>query len=216
MTRDHQTVLNRLVEQATATPAIVAIGAYGSTATASWNAYSDLDLVFILDGEVPVNSIHFFLDGIRVDLNLKGREAWSTGDRGWLPPEAICPLWDPDGLFAGVDPPTASSSDAEQYRYAHRHRLFKLMKWFGHDDDIADLMTAGATHWIAISWFHARNMRFPGIDLAVAHWRVHEPELIDLLTGAARERDHRLDRVTRASDIALAPIGGLWSEGDVQ
>jgi hypothetical protein len=76
-------------------------------------------------------------------------------------------------------------------------------------------MAAGATHWIAVSWFHARSLRFPGIDQAVALWRDRDPEMIDLLTGAAREREYRLDRIARASEIALAPIGGLWSEGEI-
>jgi hypothetical protein len=171
--------------------------------------------MFIVDGEAPVNSVHFFVDGVPVDLNLKSCHAWIEGDRGWLPPEPITPLWDPNNLFAGVEPPTASSSDADHYRYAHRHRLFKLAKWIDRDDEIADLMAAGATHWIAVSWFHARTMRFPGIDQAVAHWREHDPEMIELLIGAARDRQGRLERITRASGIALEPVGGLWSEGDI-
>jgi predicted nucleotidyltransferase len=179
MTRDHAAVLERLVERAMAVPGIVAIAAYGSTASGAWNAHSDIDLIFIMAGEAPVNSLHFFVDGIPVDLNLKPREAWEQGDYGWLPPAPITRLWDPDNLFVDVEPPTASSSDAEQDRYAHRHRLFKLTKWIGRDDKIADLMAAGATHWIAVSWFHARNLRFPGIDLAVAHWREAEPEMIE-------------------------------------
>jgi hypothetical protein len=177
--------------------------------------HSDLDLIFIVEHEAPVNSLHFFVDGIPVDLNLKSLGAWSNGDRGWLPPEPLTPLWDPERLFAGVESPSASASDVQQYRYAHQHRLFKLNKWIGRDDVIADLMAAGATHWIAVSWFHARNMRFPGIDRAVAHWRASEPEMIELLTGAARERQDRLQRITRASELALAPVGGLWSSGEI-
>ena len=211
----HEAVLQRLVHRAIATPTIVAIGAYGSTASRAWTAHSDIDLVFIVDGEAPVNSVHFFVEGIPVDLNLKSRRAWNSGERGWLPPEPLSPLWDPENLFAGVEPPTTSASDARQDRYAHQHRLFKLAKWIGRDDEIADLMAAGATHWIAVSWFHARNLRFPGIDLAVAHWREHEPELIDLLIGAARERRDRLARIERASALALAPVGGLWKPGDI-
>jgi predicted nucleotidyltransferase len=213
----HSAALKGLVDRARELPSIVAIGAYGSTASETWSAHSDLDLVVILEEHAPVNSLHFFffVEGIPVDLNLKQREAWSSGDYGWLPPEAITPLWDPDGLFTGVQPPSASSTDAHQYRYAHRHRLLKLTKWIGSDDEVADLMAAGATHWIAVSWFHARNMRFPGIDQAVAYWRMHEPELIELLTGAALSRRTRLERVTKASEIALAPVGGLWSEGDI-
>jgi predicted nucleotidyltransferase len=211
----HQHILDTLIETAIGMPEIVAVAAYGSTATGAWSPFSDLDLMFIISDEAPVNSLHFFIDGIPIDLGLKGREAWSRGEHGWLPPEPLKPLWDPEGLFVGVDPPPASTSDALQYRYAHRHRLMKLNRWIGRDEEIADLLAAGATHWIAVSWFHARQTRFPGIDKAVEHWRANDPEMIDLLIGAARDREGRLERITRASEIALAPVGGLWSEGEI-
>jgi hypothetical protein len=99
MASKHAAILKRLVEQAAATPAIVAIGTYGSTATESWSEHSDLDLIFILDQDAPVNSIHFFVGGIPVDLNLKSRDSWSEGDTGWLPPEPVRPIWDPVGFF---------------------------------------------------------------------------------------------------------------------
>ncbi len=211
----HGAMLKQLLDRARDLPSIVAIGAYGSTAAKTWTTHSDLDLIVIMAQDAPVNSLHFFIEDIPVDLSLKQREAWTSGNYGWLPPEAITPLWDPEGLFTGVQPPAASLSEAKQYRYAHRHRLFKLTKWIGRDDDVADLLAAGATHWIAVSWFHARELRFPGIDHAVPYWRVHEPAMIDLLIGAARERHDRLERITRASELALAPVGGLWSEGEV-
>jgi hypothetical protein len=212
---DHKAVLKRLVEKALGLPGIVAVGAYGSTASELWSAHSDLDLIFIMEQDAPVNSVHFFLDGIPVDLNLKQRARWTTGDRGWLPPEPVTPLWDPAGLFRDMEPPTRIAEDAAQDRYAHTHRLLKLRKWIGRDDEIADLLAAGATHWIAVTWFHARNLRFPGIDLAVARWRVDDPDMIDLLTGAARDRHDRLERIATASERALAPVGGLWREGEI-
>ena len=216
MDQPHRAVLQQLVDRARDLSGIAAIGAYGSTASETWTAYSDLDLILIVNQGAPVNSIHVFLHGIPLDLNLKQRESWIRGDYGWLPPGEVVALWDPEGLFGHLPPPsTVASSDARQYRYTHRHRLLKLMKWIGHDDEIADLLAAGATHWIAVSWFHARNLRFPGIDQAVIYWRAHQPEMIDLLIGAARDRHDRLERITWASELALAPIGGLWSEGEV-
>lgn len=215
MNLPHRALLQQLVNRARDLPGIVAVGAYGSTVSGAWTAHSDLDLVVIVEQDPPVNSLHFFVEGIPVDLNLKQRTAWSSGNHGWLPPEPLSPLWDPEGLFSGVEPPSAASSDAEQYRYAHRHRLLKLTKWIGRDDEVADLLAAGATHWIAVSWFHAREMRFPGIDQAVTYWRVHDPDMIAVRIGAARERQDRLERIARASERALAPVGGLWSKGDV-
>lgn len=211
----HRTALQRLIAAARELSWVAALGAYGTTATQSWSDHSDLDLIMILEHGAPVNSIHFFFEGIPVDLNLKSRDSWEAGDYGWLPPGEVIGVWDPDGLFATIQSSTETTSDAGQYRYAHRHRLLKLAKWIGRDDDIADLLAAGATHWIAVSWFHARNLRFPGIDQAVMHWRTHQPEMIELLTGAARDRRSRYERIAEASALALEPVGGLWGEEEL-
>ncbi len=215
MSSVHQSILDRVLQELKHMPVIAAIAAYGSTASRQWTPESDLDLVLILNVEAPVNSVHFFVDGVPVDINLKDRDRWTDGDLGWLPPNGVEAVWDPGRLFEDVLPPPSATSDAEQYRYAHRHRLHKLQKWIRQDADIADLLAAGATHWIAVSYFHARGMRFPGIDQAVFYWRTHEPQMVDLLVGAAMEREDRLKRVKRASEIALSPVGGLWSANEI-
>lgn len=108
MNLPHSDVLRHLVGRAKRLPGIVAVGAYGSTATGRWTDHSDLDLLHIVEEDAPVNSIHFFFDGIPIDLNLKQRESWCGGNYGWLPTEEITALWDPEGLFSGVQPPLTS------------------------------------------------------------------------------------------------------------
>ena len=211
----HQAILDRVLQELVRMPEIAAVGAYGSTATLQWTPESDLDLILIVNGAAPVNSLHFFVVGVSVDINLKSRTTWVDGERGWLPPDGLVALWDPEHLFPFTTDSQKSSTDAEHFRYAHRHRLLKLQRWMREDSDIADLMAAGATHWLAVSYFHARGMRFPGIDQAVFYWREHDSEMVDLLVNAAKETEHRLDRITRASDIALEPIGGLWRDDEV-
>jgi predicted nucleotidyltransferase len=215
MSASHQAVLNRILQELRRMPEVNAIAAYGSTATQRWSPESDLDLIVILAGDAPVNSVHFFVDGIPVDLNLKSRENWIKGGLGWLPPDGLESLWDPEYLFEDVPEPPSSSHDVEQYRYAQRHGLLKLQRWIREDSDVADLLAAGATHWIAVSYFHARGMRFPGIDNAVPYWRDHDPKMIELLIGAVKEQDDRLGRIEQASEIALSPVGGLWNTGEV-
>lgn len=211
----HLDVLNRILHELRRIPQVEAVAAYGSTATQRWSPESDLDLVAILAGDAPVNSVHFFVRGIPVDLNLKSRTSWARDEVGWLPPGGLEALWDPERLFVDVPAPRSSTHDVEQYRYAHRHRLLKLQRWIRDDPDVAGLLAAGATHWIAVSWFHARNMRFPGIDQAVPYWRDHDPKMIELLVGAVKEQEDRLVRIEQASEIALSPVGGLWKAEEV-
>lgn len=215
MSLEHPKVLNQVLNALKRIPEAVAVAAYGSTATQRWSPESDLDLILILEGGAPVNSVHFAVEGIQIDLNLKSRERLLRHDFGWLPPSGLTALWDPNHLFNEVPVLVNSTHAVEHFRYAHRHRLQKLHRWIREDSDVADLLAAGATHWIAVSYFHARNMRFPGIDKAVPYWRNHDPKIIDLLVGAAKEQQNRLERIELASEIALAPVGGLWNTDDV-
>jgi predicted nucleotidyltransferase len=165
MDQPHRAVLQQLVDRARDLPGIAAIGAYGSSASETWTAYSDLDLILIVNQGAPVNSIHVFLHGIPLDLNLKQRESWIRGDYGWLPPGEVVALWDPEGLFGDLPPPsTVASSDARQYRYAHRHRLLKLMKVSGMVShpfcDLAMLLKSGGDASSAVT-FNPCEARHP-------------------------------------------------------
>lgn len=215
MSVNHRAVLERVLDALKNTPDVQAVATYGSTAARQWAPESDLDLILILSDEAPVNGVHVFVDSIPIDMSLKSYERWVNSDVGWLPPDGITPEWDPHDVLKHPPQTPRPTEAAEHFRYAHRHRLFKLQRWMRDDADVADLLAAGATHWIAVSYFHARGMRFPGIDQCVTYWREHDPEMVDLLIRAAKDPEDRLARVTLASEKALAPIGGLWQDTEV-
>ncbi len=213
----HGEALERLIRRAQRVDGAVALAAYGSTASRTWNTYSDLDLILWVEDEVQVNSVHFTFAGIPVDLNLKSLAVWRDGDLGWLPPDPLMAIWDPQGIVAATQAPPRQSrpADAEQYRYAHAHRLLKLQQVIGQDDEVADFLVAGATHWIAVSWCHARGQRFPGIDKLVVQWRRDDPEMIAWLLETVMNREGRLEHIRRASERALEPVGGLLRPDEV-
>jgi hypothetical protein len=212
----HGAALDRLIALAISVEGAAALAAYGSTATRTWTAFSDLDLILWIEGDVRVNSVHFTFEGIPVDLNLKSLATWRSGNTGWLPPTTLSPLWDPQGIVPTTPPPVqVSTADMSQFRYAHAHRLLKLQQVVGTDDEIATFLAAGATHWIAVSWCHARGQRFPGIDQLVSEWRQVDPEMIDWLLDALQNSERRLDGIRQASARALEPVGGLLRPEEV-
>lgn len=211
------TLLDQLVERIKTIPGVAALAAYGSTGTTEWTAHSDIDLIVWIDQPTDINSVHFTVQGIPVDLNVKSIQAWQSGNYGWLPPSPLLPLWDPGKVIGTASTPSPSGSRAEayQYRYAHAHRLLKLQKVIGTDDEVADFLAAGATHWIAVSYCHARGQRFPGIDKLVSQWRVDDPQMVTWLAESVRSRHHRLENIRSASERALEPIGGLLAADEM-
>lgn len=215
MPESHRHVLDTIVASLVKLQHVDAIAAYGSTASRSWSAESDIDLVAITSEPAPVEPLHFYVEQIPVDLSMRNRQEWEGGTTHWLPPDGLAAIWDPHNLISTANPKTNSPSDAEHFRYALRHMLHKLRRWQREDPEIADLIVGAATHFITVSYFHARGMRFPGIDQAVPYYRSHDPEMLDCLLSAIKDRDHRYERLTRAVELALSQIGGIWSGGDV-
>lgn len=181
-----------------------AIAAYGSSATKSWADGSDIDLLVVTAQQTPVESLHFFRDGIPIDLGMRNRTEWEEGRTHWLPPDGMIPVWDPEDLVRNAVSRPAASGAARNDRYSHRHLLLKLKRWQDQDSEVADVLAAGAPHWIIVSYFHARGMRFPGIDQAVPYLRSHDPEILECLLSSIREQNHRVDQLGGRQSSACA------------
>src|SRR5689334_16921801 len=101
---DQAPALARVVAALRSIPAVIAIGAYGSTAGEAWGPHSDIDLVAVLSLDPPVESLRFFVDGVPVDLNFRSADDGEHGIGGAdFMPETIA-LWDPDSLLAQARP----------------------------------------------------------------------------------------------------------------
>lgn len=215
MTLQHEAVLEDVLAALRALTHVQAILAYGSTVTKRWSKGSDIDLIVITSEPAPVESLHFFIGDIPIDLSMRNRAQWEAGDTNWTPPSGLAAIWDPENLLAGVATRQRDPDDARQFRYAHRHMLLKVKRWQSQDPVIAELLAANAVHWVTVSYFHARGMRFPGIDKAVLYFREQEPDMLESLLAATRHENQRFPMLQRACELALEPIGGLWQDDEV-
>jgi hypothetical protein len=147
-------LLEQFVERFKMIPGVAAIAASGSTGTVEWRGHADFYLIVWIDQPTAINSIHVTVQGAPIDLNVKSIQAWQSGNYGWLPPSPLLPLWDPRKVTGTSSRPSPSGPRAEayRYRYVHANRLLKLQKVIGTDDEVADFLAAGATHWIAVSY----------------------------------------------------------------
>ena len=217
MSERHGQVLEELLAALRRLPQMAALAAYGSTAKRSWSEGSDIDLFAIIDAPAPVESLHFFYQGIPVDLSLRNKHQWETGELHWVPQEGLKPLWDPAGLIdvapRPVEPSPAQGLDMS--RFGHRHVLLKLRRWLKDDPQLAELVVAGETYWVLHAYFQARGMDYPGPKQAVSYVRQHDPVIVESLLASLRPDADRLRLLEEAAELALAPAGGVWKEGEV-
>lgn len=211
----HAEVLESIVGELKKLPIVRAVASYGSTAKQEWTPYSDIDLFVIISAPAAIESLHFFIDRVPVDLNIRDLDRWANGDFTWIPLSGLKALWDPDNLFASMTQAPISPAAADHSRFGHRHTLMKLDQWQGADPEAAKLLVAAATNWIMASYFDARQLPFPGIDGAVRFLRQQEPELLAALLAALDHPVKQVELLRRASELALYPVGGMWRNDEV-
>ncbi|MEY2472289.1 MAG: hypothetical protein QOK28_1618 [Actinomycetota bacterium] len=206
-------VLARVVAALRSIPEVIAIGAYGSTADQSWNAFSDIDVMAVLAVDPPVESLRFFVAEIAVDLNFRSADDGPRGIGGSDFVPACVAVWDPNSLLerARVTPRTHRSEATQMMRFQFTHDLQKARQI-----EQADERRIGCgliAHRVLECWFQARNEPFPGIVGATAGLRQRDPETLRLINDALAHGDPEL--IALAGERALSPVGGPYRSGDV-
>ncbi len=214
MSSSHGEVLDTVVAAIREVPAVVAIAAYGSTATRTWTEHSDIDLVAVLDRHPPAESVRIFVRGVPVDLNLRAADDSKRGIGGADFVPAMQPMWDPaDVLQRAVQ--TERRHDpaaARARRYLLFHDVSKI-KQIATDSQKARIAIAAECGEVLRDYFHAREAPFPGTLAALSRLQSEAPELLDLLERALLEADHEL--LERAGELAFSTVGGAWKPGEI-
>ncbi len=214
--KSHSEVLASLVDALRQVPAVVAIAAYGSTATRSWSEHSDIDLVAVLDRRPPAESIRMFVRGVPVDLNLRALDdsERGIGGAGFVP--TMEPIWDP-GEVLGLAKQTERHHDpaaARARRYLLFHDISKI-KQIPADSQAARIAIAAECGQVVRDYFLAREEPFPGTLAALLRLQSEAPELLDLLESAVLAADRGTELLERAGELAFSPVGGAWKPGEI-
>lgn len=211
----HADVFDRLVTALREVPAVVAVGAYGSTAMRTWTEHSDIDLVAVLDHTPPAESVRFFVDAVAVDLNLRAADHTDHGIGGAsFVPEMVA-VWDPDGVLSQARSTRRAHDPAatRPTRYLLFHDIEKARQV--EDPGLARIAIAAGSAQVLRAWFQAREEPFPGMVDALRRLRSEQPELLDLLNQALLAQSGGVDLLAEAAELALAPEGGAFKPGEV-
>jgi nucleotidyltransferase-like protein len=214
--RNHAAALTTVVDSLRACPAVIAIGAYGSTADQAWTPSSDVDLLVVLNQDPPIESVRLRVGSVPVDINLRTADDSSHGIGGAsFVPEATA-LWDPQHLLGNSNttatPPDPSS--ARMLRYLLAHSIDKARQ-LESTPELARLFAGGEAGFVVRGYYQARGLWFPGPVRGLRDLTSREPELLRLLTAIASGPEPPSAYLTDAAELALAPIGGLWRDNEL-
>lgn len=214
--RNHQSALDTVVRALKQIEGVLAIGAYGSTATRTWTDHSDIDLVAVINRDPPIESLRFFVEGVPVDLNLRSADESPHGIRGAsFMPETVA-IYDPGDVLrsAATTRKPGGKGEARLLRYLLKHTIDKIRQISG-DPQQTRLKAAAEVGYFMRGYFLARGEELGESVSAMARLRKECPELLNLLEQAVLEPTAAASLLEQAGEIALGPVGGLWKTGEI-
>jgi len=212
-------------------PEVVGLIEYGSARRHDEEIHGDYDLIVVVEERDPeVESLHFHVRGVPVDLNIRSlddiRDTWcAEGFDSILLDGRI--FHDPSGCL-GKEIEELRQRDAETprgpsrrntpgIRHGHRHILDKVRHRSESMPTLSSYLLHQAAYWLVRQYFEVRDLEFKGDKHALDFLREHEPAIFKSLERFYRitAHDEQTELFRSMAEAVLAPVGGLWKDGEV-
>ena len=213
-------------------PEVLGLMEYGSARHDDESIHGDYDLFVVVKHRHPqVESLHFYVDGVPVDLNLRTLDeirdlALATGFEQTLLDARI--IHDPTGRVAReiralrsrqeqAPHQTASEETIAFIRHGTKHIFDKVRSRLDSMPIFSAYMLQQSVYWLVREYFVVRDMPFKGEKNALEYLERNDPRMFDLIEQfyATTNLPNQLSFARRVSDMALAPVGGPWRNDEV-
>ncbi len=223
--------LEDLVARLESNPRVVGIVRYGSRGQTDLAPGGDFDLfVFVKERPPDVESIHFYVGDIPVDLNLRSLDDLRRSkpltdiDNALIEAEI---LYDKTGtLSQGLAslserwkqaPSNLTEHEISWNRFCQQHVLDKVKGRFTDDPLLCEFLLATNIYWLVQTYFRVRCMLYLGEKDALEWLKLNDPEVHDGIRRfyASSNLTEKLEISERLTELVLAPIGGSWRRGEL-
>jgi hypothetical protein len=214
-------------------PSVLGLIVYGSDHQADDYAIGDCDLFVVLDDKDPtVESLHFYVGSVPVDLNLVTLDEIRRLDVtdgfhlvALLDGKA---LHDPTGKITRTleelrrrrqqSPPQALSAHAIAFtRHGHRHVFDKIRGRLDTKPVFCRFLLSTNIYWLVGTYFHVRGILFKGEKHAIEYLQHHEPEVYEAMVEfyATHDLERQVEITHAISKQVLAPVDGMWQNDEI-
>ena len=213
-------------------PAVVGLIEYGGAQHRDKSIPGDYDLFAVLATPAPeVESLHFHVGGIPVDLNLRTLDEIRAIDRAKGFDLVLLDgriLHDPSGEVSReiralrerqekLDAPGLSPGNVGDLRHGPRHTFDKLRNGRHSSTTLGRYLLHQLIYWALPQYFDIRGLPYRGERHALDYLQQYEPALFEAFEGfyASVDFDDQVRLANIIEESVLAPIGGLWRKGEV-
>lgn len=221
-----------LIRKLTDHPEVVGLLEYGNARHQDETVYGDYDLfVFLRECDPEIESLHFYVGTIPVDLNLRTLDDIRAvtrveGFESVLLDGRI--IHDPSGeVFLEIEAlrdrrrqsptPAFSPDKIAGLRHGAKHTFDTLRDGRQASTTLGRYMLHQCVYWALPQYFGLRGLEYRGEKHALPYLRRSDPELYDLFDWfyVTVDFERQVDLARQIETRVLAPVGGPWQDGEV-
>ena len=220
-----------MVDALRSNPEVLGLIEYGSAKYGDERIDGDYDLIVVLRQRDPeVESMHFYIGGMPVDLNTRSLEdihdmGSATGfDSVFLEGRII---HDPSNrIRQEIDALRQRHAKVSRenhnlnvagMRYGARHILDKIRNRQESKSTLSSYLLHQGMYWLVPQYFQIRRLEFKGEKSALKYLQEHEPEIFQGIAEFYRttEQTRQADLFHSVTEAVLEPVGGLWNKDEI-
>jgi hypothetical protein len=213
-------------------PDILGLVRFGSDHRTDGDSVGDFDLFVVLNHkDTAVRSLHFYVAGVPVDLNLitlsEIRRLDPTDGFRWVALLDGSVLHDPTGEVTyeleklqrrreQSSPKRISEHTIARTRHWHKHVFDKIKGRLNTKPVFCRFLLSTNIHWLVETYFRVRGLVFKGENHAIDYLARHEPEIWEAVAEfyATHDLERQIEIARSISAQVLAPVGGMWRDDE--
>ena len=223
--------LRDLIARLERNPRVVGIVRYGSRRPDDVSPGGDFDLfVFVEERPSDVESIHFYVGDIPVDLSLRTmddlRRSQPLTDIDYVLRDAEI-LYDRTGRLGhklaslgerwGPSLRDLTEHEVNMNRFCQIHVLDKVKDRIHDNPILCEFLLGTNIYWFVQTYFRVRSIPYPGEKKALEWLEGKDPKVYGDIRYfyASHDLKEKLHISERLTELVLAPIGGSWRKGEL-
>ncbi len=221
--------LSELIDRLKKNPRVIGIVRYGSRIPEDMSLGGDFDLfVFLKDNSLEIESLHFYIDFIPVDINLRTIEdlnlrkpisfidfALADGDL----------LYDKTGILEKkisslkqrwkIQSNELTENEKSWERFSQKHALDKVKGRLNKEPLFCEFLLNTNIYWLIQNYFRVRSISYPGEKDALEWINTKDIKIYNKIEDFYRTKDlkKKLEISEELTELVLEPIGGPWRKG---
>lgn len=223
--------LSELIDRLKESHRVIGIVRYGSRIPEYMSLGGDFDLfVFLGDNSLDIESLHFFIEDIPVDINLRTLQDLDLNKPLSFIDFALIDgdlLYDKTGILKEkissltqrwkMQANELTENEKSWERFSQKHILDKVKGRLNKELLLCEFLLNTNIYWLVQNYFRIRRIPYPGEKDALEWINTKDTKIHNKIEDFYRTKDikKKLEISEELTELILSSIGGSWRKGEL-